>query len=412
MRRTNSQRFRFAYALSIFIILLNVILISTTVIAQEEKSLWIALWDCEQQTYLDISEGIIFFEGKQYDVEVVIENETGIGTRTDDVTIDLPWASFYIASGEENKWITITTPNFGEYNEFVITVSKEGYNSVEEYVIVSKGDLFISTDRDTVPEDGSFSVTVADQNDEPISGVTLYIEGYEKAFDATNEKGKTVIDAPEVDRDVEINITAIKSGYFPSSDTIHVENVNQPIIDDFISTIFEVSPIAFALFLVIFAMLFVRFRKKTPILLSTSNTDVSQINEKPLRDKKESWSQKNRSYKQTKQINKKMGEEPASTKGSHVEIIRIHSRDDKNKETKNISENKKGLKKALPLNKKNEYEWFNGTDAMKYKIDKLTGNVTEKPADKWFVGEDNIRFKVDKKVVDKKLKKNSNKNAS
>ena len=49
---------------------------------------------------------------------------------------------------------------------------------------------------------------------------------------------------------------------------------------------------------------------------------------------------------------------------------------------------------------------------MKYKIDKLTGDVNEKPADKWFVGEDNIRFKVDKKVIDKKLKKKCNKNAS
>jgi len=99
-------------------------------------------------------------------------------------------------------------------------------------------------------------------------------------------------------------------------------------------------------------------------------------------------------------------------KGSHVEIIRIRSRDDKNKETKNISENKKGSDKVISLNKKNEYEWFNGTDTMKYKIDKLTGDVNEKPDDKWFVGEDNIRFKVDKKVMDKKLKKNRNKNAS
>ena len=155
-----------------------------------------------------------------------------------------------------------------------------------------------------------------------------------------------------------------------------------------------------------------RLRKKTPTPLSASNTGVIQINKKFIRDKKEPWTQENRSYKQTKQVNKKIGDVPASEKGSHVEIIRIHRRGDKNKETKHISGNKKGLTKVISLNKKNEYEWFTGTDTMKYKIDKLTGDVNEKPADKWFEGEDNIRFKVDKKVIDKKLKKNCNKNAS
>jgi len=410
MRRTNSQRFRFAYAFLISLLLVsNIAMISITVIAQEDDQLYIALFDCEQQIYLDDESGIIFLEGRQYEVDVFYEDENGAPIETYNVTIDVPWDSFFIGYNED---ISIETPSFEEYSEFMIIASKQGYASAEKYVIVSKGDLFVSTDRGTVPEDGSFSVTVTDQNDEPVSGVTLYIDGHENAFDTTNEKGKAVIDAPEVDTDIEISITAIKSGYFSGSDTIHVENVNQPIIDDFLSKIFEVSPIAFALFLVIFAMLFVRLRKKTPILLSTSNTDVSQINKKFVRDKKEPWAKKNLSYKQTKQINKTIEDVPTSAKGPHVEIIRIHSRDDKNKGTKNISDNKKGLTKIVPLNKKNEYEWFNGTDTMKYKIDKLTGNTNEKPADKWFVGEDNIRFKVDKKVIDKKLKKNSNKNAS
>ena len=49
---------------------------------------------------------------------------------------------------------------------------------------------------------------------------------------------------------------------------------------------------------------------------------------------------------------------------------------------------------------------------MKYKINKLTGGINEKPADKWFVGEDIIRFKVDKKLTDKKLKKDTKKNSA
>ena len=184
------------------------------------------------------------------------------------------------------------------------------------------------------------------------------------------------------------------------------------LIDDFLSKIFEVSPIVFALFIVLFAMLFVRIRKKTPMPISTSETDISQINKNFLRDKKEPRYAKHTLSKQTKPINKKIVEKvSASDKGPHVEVIRIHGREDKNSKTEPISD-KKESSKVIPLNKNNSYEWFHGTDIMKYKIDKLTGDVNEKPADKWFIGEDDIRFKVDKKVVDKKLKKNLNKKAS
>jgi len=184
------------------------------------------------------------------------------------------------------------------------------------------------------------------------------------------------------------------------------------LIDDFLSKIFEISPIVFSLFVVLFAMLFVRIRKKTPIQLSTSKTDASQMKKNSLRDKKEPWYAKHTLSKQTKPINKKIVEKvSASDKGPHVEVIRIHGHEDKNNKTEHISD-KKEPSKVIPLNKNNSYEWFHGTDIMKYKIDKLTGDVDEKPADKWFVGEDNIRFKVDKKVIDKKLKKKCNKNAS
>jgi len=411
MRKTNNQRSRFTYAFLIFILLMSSItMISITVIAQDESGqLYIALYDLEQQNYLDEESGIIFLEGREYLVEIFYEGENGQPIQTYNVTIDVPWKSFFIGYKEI---ISIETPSFEEYSEFIIIASKQEYNSAEKYAIVSKGDLFISADADTIEEGGLISVNVIDQNNEPVSGVTVYIDNFEDIFDTTNENGDAFINSPNVETDTEISITAIKSGYFPGSDTIHVENVKQPIINDFISKIFEVSPIVFALIFLLFAMLFVRFRKKTPLPISTSNTDDLKINKEIFIDKKEKWIKKNQSYKQTKQINKKIGEIPTSAKGSHVEIIRIRGREDKNKETKNISENKKGLNKIIPLNKKNEYEWFNGTDTMKYKIDKLTGDVNEKPAEKWFIGEDNIRFKVDKKVIDKKLKKKCSKNAS
>ena len=310
-----------------------------------------------------------------------------------------------------NSWITIEAPSFEEYSEFVITASKEGYTPAEQYVIVSKGNLFVLTDRDTVEEEGSFSVTIKDRYDNLVPGATVYVEGHENVFDKTNEDGKAFINAPEVDVGTEINVTVVKSGYYPSSSTIHVENVKATDIGDFLSKIFEVSPIVFALFIVLFAMLFVKLRKKTPMSLSVSKTDTSQINSKLSETKKEPWPAKLPLSKQKKYINKKIEEKiPSSTKGPHVEIIRIHAKEEK-KETKHISD-KKEPSNILLINKNNDYEWFNGTDYMKYKINKLTGDVNEKPTDKWFVGEDVSRFKVDKKLADKKLKKNTKKNTS
>ncbi len=409
MRRTNSQRFRFTYASSILLILvLNLILFSISAVAEDEEQLVIILFDSSGTSWEPLDDNILL-EGNDYDIVVKHENEL---TPAYNVTITITAFGEVYVTSTELPWVTIETPNFEEYSEFVIAATKEGYASAEQYIIVSKGGLFVSVDRDTVEEEGSFSVTITDQCDTPISGVTVYVEGHESVFDTTNDNGKAYINAPEVDADTEIGITVVKSGYYYGSSTIHVENVKATGMGDFLSKIFEVSPIVFALFIVIFAMLFVRLRKKTPTPMSTSKTDVLQINKKLPRDNKETLSTKRPLSKQTIPINKTIEEKiPTSAKGSHVEIIRIHTKGDKKKETKHILD-KKEPSKIFPLNKNNEYEWFNGTDYMKYKINKLTGTVNEKPVDKWFVGEDIIRFKVDKKLTDKKLKKDTKKNSA
>ena len=409
MRKTNSYQFRFAYASFILLILLlNLTLFSISATAENEGDLVILLFDSSDASWEPLDNNILL-EGNDYDIVVKHENEL---TPAYDVTITLTAFEEVYVTSAELPWVTIKTPNFEEYSEFVITATKEGYTSAEKYVVVSKGDLFVSADRDTVEEEGSFSVTITDQYDTPISGVTVYVDGHESVFVTTNENGKAYIDAPEVDADTEISITVVKSGYYPGSSTIHVENVKATFMGDFLSKIFEVSPILLALFTVLFAMLFVRFRKKTRIPRPVSKTDASQIDKKLSEAKKEPRPAKPSFSKQTNLINKKIEEKvPISAKGSHIEVIRIRSKEDKKKETKYIS-NKKETRTALPLNKNEEYEWFNGTDYMKYKINKLTGDVDEKPADKWFVGEDIIRFKVDKKLTDKKLKKNTKKNVA
>ena len=411
MRRTINQRFQFTAALIIILLLVCTLLFSTTVIAQDEESLVIRLFESSASSWepLDENDDIYFLEGKEYDIVVSHENEV---TFAYDVTITITGFEETFVTAPELPYITIQAPSFEECTELYITASKEGYLDAYEEVIISKGTLSVTTDRDIVNEKEVFSVKVTDQNDVPVEGAYLLINGYGSVSDTTNENGKAFIDAPEVDADVEIKITAFKSGYFSDSDTIHVENVKAMFIDDFLSKIFEISPIVFALFVVLFAMLFVKLRKKTSIPISIYENNVSQKNKKFVRDKKELWSAKSLSKKPMKQIDKKVDRKlPASAKGPRVEVIRIHSREDKKKETKYISD-KNESKKVVSINKNDEYEWFNGTEYMKYKIDKLTGDVNEKPTDKWFVGEDTSRFKVDKKLIDKKLKKNPRKNTA
>ena len=88
-----------------------------------------------------------------------------------------------------------------------------------------------------------------------------------------------------------------------------------------------------------------------------------------------------------------------------VEEIRIHT-SGKKKETACLStECEEQPRKAISP-KSRDSEWFKGTDDIKYKIDKITGEIDENGADKWFEGVDNIKSKIDEKVSKKIKKKN------
>jgi len=409
MRRRNQQRCHFTFALVIILLLSNILLISTAALAQEEKQLMMVFIDCEQEEYVDPTDrGYIFFEEKNYDVEVFYYEDTGEPIRADNVIIDVPWTSFFIASGDQDPRITIETPNFEEYDEFPIIASKEGYIPTEEYIIISKGDLYVSTDRDTVEEKGSFSVTVKDQNGENIPGVYILVDGSSSNADTTNQNGKIFVNAPEVTSDVEIKITAIKSGYFEGSGTIHVENIQGMTFGDFPSNLLEISPIIFALLLVILAMVFVRVRKNKTQYLPSNSDERGQDKWTFEDDRKEMKIPQSHLFSKMEKNNQTKKDESTSTKGPHVEVIKI-------KDTENNKKNntlKDTNHKILPINKHDELEWFNGTDTMKHKINKLTGEDNEKPADKWFIGEDFGKIKVDKKLINKRRKKNIHKNSA
>ncbi|MCK4416400.1 MAG: hypothetical protein KAU84_04530, partial [Thermoplasmatales archaeon] len=163
MRIEKHQKCRICFAFSICIILFFSIFSSLSALAQEEETLFIVIHDSE--TNLPIEENI-FLEGKKYDIAIGCEGQYGY---VYNVTVGVPWADPFITS-EELPWITIETPDFGEYPEFVITALKDGYVPAEQEIKVLKGELSITTDRGTIKEKESFSVTVWDQNNNRVEG--------------------------------------------------------------------------------------------------------------------------------------------------------------------------------------------------------------------------------------------------
>jgi len=370
------------YYLFIMLILFIVIINPLNVSADEDKSLFIVIHDSE--TNLPIEEDL-FFEGKKYDIAIGCFGEYGY---VYNVTLDIPWAGTYITN-EELPWITIETPNFEEYPEFIITASKAGYETVEQEIGVLKGRLSLTTDRGIVKEKGSFSVTVCDQNGEGIEGCVVYIDGFESDYASTGPNGITYISAPEINENTQIDINAFKGGYLAGKNTIRVESVSENIIPESWHPIFASSIV------VLLTILFVRIRKKLPkmkkdkIKKPVKCAKIKQNFNK--HDFKRSYNFKEKNY-----ITHKKTINPTTIKGPWIEEIRLQ-RTDKKRETK-LVENKN--KKPIISNKKHDCEWFKGKNYMRYKIDELTGEIDIKNDGKWFEGIDEIKSKVDKRLRD------------
>ena len=98
------------------------------------------------------------------------------------------------------------------------------------------------------------------------------------------------------------------------------------------------------------------------------------------------------------------------TEDLKVEEIRI-TRPSKDKEIVPIKTKEDETEKVInrKKNQQHDYDWFKGTDDIRYEIDKLTGEVDEEGADKWYEGVDNLKEKIDEKMKKKEKKKDEEK---
>jgi hypothetical protein len=337
------------------------------------------------------------FEGKSYDIAIGTEEDIGFVVN---VTITVPWNTSITTN--ETPFITIQAPPWDEYPTFLINASKAGYLSAEQTLTVMKGALSLRTDRSAVKETEEFQVTIRDQDNQPVEGALVFFDP-DGTRVSTDAQGLAFLNAPEVAHNKNFTLKTIKEGYMNSSASILVENVVAvPIFGDMV--LIQVVPILFAAVAVIFAVFYVRWRKRTqrdvPFKQVEHASPREESSEGSPNIRKRDWD--------TPASSRRMERGPTSmsSSDSKIEEIRIPLQE-KRRETTFLSTD--APPEASPTQqKKDQDEWFKGEEYMRYKLDEMTGNIDRKNEGKWFEGERDIQSKVDEALKKQSKKKKVN----
>jgi hypothetical protein len=368
--------------INFIILLLIVYSISAPVIStQDEPALIIEIYDSNDWNE---SVGTVFFEGRNYDIIVSSENETVVL----DVNISLLGISYTTSVIE--PFITVLAPRFDEYESIIIKATKEGYLAAEVEITVMKGQLSAVTDRGIIEEKKGFQVTVEDQDHTPVEGALVYVIPEANPI-ATDLQGIAYLRAPDVEKVTTVTIQVIKSGYFPGSTNIRVENAEGFILNLTESTFLQILPILIAIIVVIFAMVYVVWRQKRTTMIPRQSTRIEPA-DVPNKFQQEKQGPR---FKNDSAINhvKEKQTISISPPQSRVEEIRIPV-ERKIKETTILSKEKEA-RGVSEHQKKEKDDWFKGQEYMRYKLDELTGKIDQKTDGNWFEGEHDSKYKID-----------------
>ena len=385
---------------TIYLFLLFIVLINISVFSQIASGQ-------ELQLYIDAE--IEVYEGDQINISACSLDEYEIYTCHDDVQITFNKiftdGPYEIVTGEEQ--LTLIAPEITEDVDVTITATKTGYlsgttiitikNKVEDQI---EHQLFIDPDSFTIDAGKRFSVIVVDENDNPVSEVLIGIESPSNEKDTTDDAGRGFLKAPEEWDSDEFSIYAQKDGYTDGKIEIAL-NFEKSWLEELLeNSLFPVFIGGFVLFL---AIIFVYFRQKRSI-----NKRAKQISKDKLIRKYEVDPKNDNNSKEEILYSSsiKEGVRVAPKSDSKVEEIRI-SRPKKDKDIVSVSEEKDETDKVISKKQREtrDISWFEGTDEIKYEIDKLTGEIDEEGIDKWYEGVDSLKEKIDEKVKKKDKKK-------
>jgi hypothetical protein len=378
-----------------YIVILTILLIllfSNIVVAQE------------QQLFIEVNDEV--YENEDFLVSAYTLDENDMPIFQIGVEIEFNGMPYNIT--DESAVVSIKAPQVSKDTSYIIKASKSGYASFQTTITVKKQlSLIITLDgsKYTVKTNEKFSVVVKDENDNPIAGATVGIQGGIGDVEPTNVDGRAWLTAPS-DR-TEITIKAQKEGYQYATTTVKID-ASPGLIEILMQS--QYTPIALAVIAVIVAIVLVNLRQRKQIDVRTKEISKAQTLKQSssqgavvsMQPSVKIENQPANQYKQTENIDRE------SKRGPKVEEIRI-SRSRKEKEIVHINAEEEKVDETIPrkVRRRHEYDWFEGTDDIRYEIDKITGKIDEEGADKWFEGIDDIRAKIDEKVKKKDKKKDN-----
>lgn len=355
----------------------------------------------EEQLYIDTDVNEIE-EGKEFLVYVYILNETEFPVYQTDVEISFNDQQYQITDSGEYPGVSIRAPSVNEDTEYNITAVKQGYESAEDKITVLNKlpTLVVTPDEFTIDAGKSFSVLITDsESGDGVEGASVYIENVYDTGITTKSNGRVSLVAP--DEYESIRIIAQKEGYQDGYESVWI-NIQPSIWSEL-----QENPntfIAIAAILLISAIIYVTLRQRKGI--DSRAKEISK--EETLKN----YGISENVTLSTSDENKPS--EQSSLQGdvriqpqreSKVEEIRISK---PRKEKTIISADDQKDEEKADSRKKTidpEDKWFEGTDDIRYEIDKLTGEIDEEGKDKWFEGIDDIREKIDEKIRKKDKKK-------
>lgn len=379
MRIPVSQNIQNGFLGLVILFLIAGPLFSQGTFAQDEPALSIEIYD---STDWNESAGVVFFEGRTYDVLVSSQNETVVLN----VTISLLGITY--VTNLTDPFITIASPWFEDTESFVINATREGYLPAEVEITVMKGQLSIDTDRGTVEENKEFQVIVKDQDNNPVEGAYVYVTADATPV-VTDAQGVAYLHAPDVEVFTTTTIEVIKGGYLPGLTTIRVENAESLTFGMTESQFLKLLPVLIAVLVVIFAIGFVVWRQRRTTALPYQTVQKEPYDAPPTVQQEKQRQRPNHEPS----IMPEKRDISISTPVSRVEEIRLPVQA-KKKETTILPEDKPS-EPVSEQRKKEQDEWFKGQDYMRYKLDELTGKIDQKTDGKWFEGEHDSKSKVD-----------------
>lgn len=382
------DRFNTISFILIFQFLLITIITSTIVSSSEEKQLLIdVLGEVPEEEDFLVSVYTLE-EGYLTGVEIEFDNEI-----------------YSITMEIENGEISIPAPQVIKDSYFTITATKNGYLTGNKVITIQNilSKLIINLDEFTVNTNEWFSLKVTDEKGKSLSGVTVGIQSVigDEFEDTTNDDGRARLLAPK-DKD-KIIVKAQKIGYTDASTELWI-NAEPGLLETIQKN--PVTPILIAVVLLILAIVLVNYRQKR--LVKYRAKEIS---------KKQTIQRYSPYGAVVSQPISRSNTNPGSTTNDtiiikrepKIEEIRI-SRPRKDKTIVEVEDIKEDGEEKAQHNSKNryEYDWFKGTDNVRYEIDRITGNIDEDGIDKWIECTDDLRVKINEKIKKKDKKKIKN----